>query len=115
MCEKPFTTDIKSAKYFVDEYKKAGILLAVNYTRRWNKTFIELKNKIKRNEYGKILNIVGFYNKGILLYAQKGYLQTRKSGCLQYKTFILRGLRKKPSKRQQNDFTTKIRRTRRKR
>jgi predicted dehydrogenase len=65
-CEKPLTTNIKSAKHLVKEYKKAKIFLAVNYTRRWNKTFINLRKKIKKNKYGCLLNAIGIYNKGIL-------------------------------------------------
>lgn len=65
-CEKPLTTDLKSAKYFTGAYKKTGILLSVNYTRRWNKAVIDLKEAIKKNKYGRVLNIVGLYNKGIL-------------------------------------------------
>jgi predicted dehydrogenase len=65
-CEKPFTTDIKSGRVLAREYKKARILLAVNYTRRWNKAFINLRKEIRKNRFGKCLNIIGIYNKGIL-------------------------------------------------
>ena len=62
-----------------------------------------------------MIKSVYFAAKSIDFAAKKGYLQARQSGLLQYKSFILRELAKKPLKRQQNDFTTKIGRTRRKR
>ena len=65
-CEKPLTLDIKSAEKIVKDYHKAGILLAVNFTRRWKKSVIKLKKGIKENKYGKVLNISGIYTKGIL-------------------------------------------------
>jgi len=65
-CEKPLTTDIESASCLVDEYLKAGIFLAVNFTRRWNRYMITLKKEIEENKYGNVLNIMGIYTKGIL-------------------------------------------------
>jgi len=65
-CEKPLTTDIQSGERLVKEYSQAGILLAVNYTRRFNKDIINLKKKINKNEFGQPLNIIGIYAKGIL-------------------------------------------------
>ena len=65
-CEKPLTTDTKSGERLVKEYSKAEILLAVNYTRRFNKHIIELKKEIKKSKYGQPLNIIGIYTKGIL-------------------------------------------------
>lgn len=65
-CEKPLTTNINSTKYLVKAYKKKDIILAVDYTRRWNEAVMALKGEIKKRKYGKILNIVGVYTKGIL-------------------------------------------------
>jgi len=65
-CEKPLTLDIKSAEKIVKDYYKAGVLLAVNFTRRWKKSVIKLKKEIEENKYGKVLNISGIYTKGIL-------------------------------------------------
>ena len=58
---------------------------------------------------------VYFAAKSIDFMAGKRHLQARQSVCLRHKSFDLIGLGKEPPKRQQNDFTTKIRRTRRKR
>lgn len=65
-CEKPLTTDVKSAEYFIKAYNEAHIVLAVNYLRRWNQSIINLKKKIEKNQFGQPLNIIGIYNKGIL-------------------------------------------------
>lgn len=65
-CEKPLTLDFKSAEKIVFDYNKAKILLSVNFTRRWKKNVMKLKNDIKKNKYGKVLNISGIYAKGIL-------------------------------------------------
>lgn len=65
-CEKPFTLDTKSAERMVKSYRKADILLAVNYTRRYKKSVIKLKKEIEKNTYGKVLNISGIYTKGVL-------------------------------------------------
>ena len=46
--------------------KKAGVSLAVNYTRRWDPKVIQLKANIKGGELGKIRSVIGYYNKGIL-------------------------------------------------
>ena len=65
-CEKPLTTDIASAQRIVTRYDQAGILLAVNFSRRWNPGVIRLKEEIQKDRYGRLLKAQGIYTKGIL-------------------------------------------------
>ena len=43
LCEKPLTLDMASAERIVDEYAKAGVYLSVNFSRRFDKSIIDLK------------------------------------------------------------------------
>ena len=65
-CEKPFTTDLKAGEELVKTYNQLKIPLAVNYNRRWNQAISELRDRIRKNEFGVNLNNVVIYNKGIL-------------------------------------------------
>jgi len=65
-CEKPLTTNIKASQKLVKKYHQAKIPLAVNYTRRWNPALIKLKKQISKKKFGSILNITGYYDKGIM-------------------------------------------------
>ncbi|WP_164997912.1 Gfo/Idh/MocA family protein [Methanolobus psychrotolerans] len=65
-CEKPLTINMESGKRIVNKYSEAGIVLAVNYSRRWDPITQHLKNEFEKGTYGKILNITGIYTKGIL-------------------------------------------------
>lgn len=65
-CEKPVTTALEETKTFVDECHKQNILLAVNYTRRWDPDISKLQASIHNGEWGILRSIIGLYNKGIL-------------------------------------------------
>jgi len=65
-CEKPITLDVASAMRIVEEYAESGIFLAVNYSRRFDTSIINLKKEITQGTYGNVLNIIGIYTKGIL-------------------------------------------------
>lgn len=64
-CEKPLATDVEEAKKIVHVFEQKGILLAINYTRRWDKKFQAIGHFIKNEELGKIQNAVLYYTKGI--------------------------------------------------
>jgi predicted dehydrogenase len=64
-CEKPLATDVEEAKEIVRIFKQTGILLAINYTRRWNKGFQAIGRMIRNGKLGKIQNAVLYYTKGI--------------------------------------------------
>ncbi len=64
-CEKPLAMNPASAQTIVNVCNKNKILLAVNYTRRWCPEIIELKKHIAGGRFGKALNAVCFYTKGV--------------------------------------------------
>lgn len=65
-CEKPITLDVESAERIVKDYANAGVLLAVNYSRRFDTSMIDLKREIAQGIHGNVLNAIGIYTKGIL-------------------------------------------------
>ncbi|MAS82680.1 MAG: hypothetical protein CMF45_08325 [Legionellales bacterium] len=65
-CEKPLTASTKDSYELIRTYKNKNILLAVNYSRRWDNHITNLKSEINKNLRGKLRSIVGYYNKGIL-------------------------------------------------
>lgn len=64
-CEKPLSTNYKEAQEFVSKCKDNGIILAVNYTRRWDPVVINFKKDIEQGKYGELVAISGVYNKGV--------------------------------------------------
>lgn len=67
-CEKPFLADEAPAAEICDLFDTRGIALQVNYTRRWNATFIELRDQISKGKWGALRKGFGFYAKGLRNY-----------------------------------------------
>lgn len=65
-CEKPFTSTLADSERLVAECRKSGVLLAVNYTRRWDPDIAKLKAAMQSDQWGRLRTVVGCYNKGIL-------------------------------------------------
>lgn len=65
-CEKPLGNTYDEAVDIKNMCEKAGVLLAVNHTRRWDPKVIELRNKIANGILGEIRSVVCYYNKGVL-------------------------------------------------
>jgi len=65
-CEKPLTKKYEDAVTLKNMCEKEGIILAVNYNRRWDPEVAKLKNEINKGELGSIRSVIGRYNKGIL-------------------------------------------------
>ncbi len=65
-CEKPVTTSLSETEKAVEACEKAGIPLAVNYTRRWDPDITKLQVDIQAGHWGHLRSVVGIYNKGIL-------------------------------------------------
>lgn len=65
-CEKPLTTSLEDTEQLVDECSKANILLAVNYSRRWDPDILKLQTEISTEQRGQLRSVVGIYNKGVL-------------------------------------------------
>ena len=66
IAEKPLTKTLEQATEIVDLYKRKNIPVAVNYTRRFAKGIVSLRNDIREENFGKPLRGVGYYGKGIL-------------------------------------------------
>jgi predicted dehydrogenase len=65
-CEKPITYSINESEELISKARNRSVLLAVNYSRRFDKDVQDLKDKIGTSLYGELRSIVGVYNKGIL-------------------------------------------------
>lgn len=50
IAEKPFCNNSQEAKIIIDLYKNKGIELAINYTRRYDKSVIEIREKMIKNK-----------------------------------------------------------------
>ncbi len=64
-CEKPLTTDVGAAEAIVSACAQRGIVLAVNYQRRWQPQMERIKNALKRGDLGDVQKVVVYYSKGI--------------------------------------------------
>lgn len=65
-CEKPVTPSAAETQRWVQACDEAGVLLAVNHTRRWAPDVIRLKQQLDAGQWGELRSITGLYNKGIL-------------------------------------------------
>lgn len=65
-CEKPVTPCAEDTKLLIEKCKEKNILLAVNYTRRWDSKIEALKADIYKHSRGDLRSVVATYNKGIL-------------------------------------------------
>ncbi len=57
--EKPFTLDAESAKATVDAVKKAGIVLGIDYQRRFHPSVAQIRDRIKSGALGTLCFCVG--------------------------------------------------------
>jgi predicted dehydrogenase len=65
-CEKPLTTSLSETERIVAECEKANVLLAVNYSRRFDPDLVKLQIDAQEGRWGQLRSITGCYNKGIL-------------------------------------------------
>jgi predicted dehydrogenase len=65
-CEKPVTGSAGQTAAAVRRCKEAGVLLAVNYTRRWDPAIADLRQGIREGRWGELRTIVACYSKGLL-------------------------------------------------
>jgi len=66
IAEKPLTTDLKSADAIVREASAKKIILAVNYTRRFDPAHQKIQDLIQSGKIGTVQTINAFYSKGTL-------------------------------------------------
>lgn len=65
-CEKPLGTDVARAEALVQAYRQRGIVLAVNYQRRWDPLVGRLTQALRNREIGTLQKVVVYYGKGLL-------------------------------------------------
>jgi methionyl-tRNA formyltransferase len=72
LCEKPLSLDPRTAAEMVTACKDQGVILAVNYLRRWDPKIRRLLDRIHSEEFGKIRLARAIYTKGIFHNASHG-------------------------------------------
>lgn len=65
-CEKPVTPTLSESLRRIEQCESAGILLAVNHTRRWAPDVVRLRDELRGGRWGTLRSVVGHYNKGVL-------------------------------------------------
>lgn len=63
--EKPLASSLEEAHHLVAAMDAAGARSVVNYSRNWDPSIRELRDRIAAGEMGKIQRIVAYYGKGI--------------------------------------------------
>lgn len=65
-CEKPLAPTFAEAEAIVEACEAAGVLLAVNHTRRWAPDVREIRHQLADGEYGQVRAASALYSKGVL-------------------------------------------------
>jgi predicted dehydrogenase len=65
-CEKPVTPSVQETRRWVEACRAAGVLLAVNHTRRWAPDVVRLRDELAAGHWGALRSLAGLYNKGVL-------------------------------------------------
>ncbi|WP_052340862.1 Gfo/Idh/MocA family protein [Salinarimonas rosea] len=65
-CEKPIAPTLPAATRMVEACARAGVLMAVNHTRRWAPDVVELARDLRAGRHGPVRSAYGLYNKGVL-------------------------------------------------
>lgn len=60
-CEKPLASTPEQAAEMVETCQAAGVVLAVNHTRRWEPIYVHAKRLLAEGAIGRIEAIVGYY------------------------------------------------------
>ncbi|MDP1946067.1 MAG: Gfo/Idh/MocA family oxidoreductase [Nitrospirota bacterium] len=60
-CEKPLAATPEQAAEMVEVCQSAGVLLAVNHTRRWEPIYVRAKQLVQDGAIGRLEAIVGYY------------------------------------------------------
>jgi predicted dehydrogenase len=65
-CEKPVCDDVAVTAKFVESFTRAGKVLAVAHSRRWDERLARLQHDLADGRWGPVRAVVGIYNKGVL-------------------------------------------------
>jgi predicted dehydrogenase len=64
-CEKPLGTDVSRAEYLVQACQRKGIVLAVNYQRRWDPQMERIRKALRDGALGSVQKVVVYYTRGV--------------------------------------------------
>lgn len=64
--EKPLALNLADVKEIIRLYNRSGILLQVNYTRRFLKEFYEIEKIIKEKKIGRLESATFYYSRGLI-------------------------------------------------
>lgn len=65
-CEKPLSDSVERSREMVRRCRDSGILLAVNYGRRWDTQLQKFAQDLNSGIWGEVRSVSGVYNKGLL-------------------------------------------------
>ncbi|CAK0771882.1 GFO_IDH_MocA domain-containing protein [Gammaproteobacteria bacterium] len=65
-CEKPVTSSLARTGELIARGAERSVLLAVNYTRRWDPAVVRLAYELRAGVWGAVRSVAGVYNKGVL-------------------------------------------------
>jgi len=65
-CEKPVAPTAAETRALADRCAAAGVILVVNYTRRWDADVIRLAEDLRTGIWGEVRSATGIYTKGIV-------------------------------------------------
>lgn len=65
-CEKPLGLESQEVAETAEAYDKAGILLQVNYTRRFLKEFADIRDEVLSGSLGKTETVTFYYSRGLV-------------------------------------------------
>ena len=60
-CEKPLASTVEQGVAMVETCRAAGVVLAVNHTRRWEPIYLQAKRLLDDGVIGRIESIAGYY------------------------------------------------------
>lgn len=66
ICEKPVTDSMNETKKIIREYKRLGIPVLVNHSRRFDGELAKIREQFKRGAFGKAISASMLYSHGIL-------------------------------------------------
>jgi predicted dehydrogenase len=60
-CEKPLATTVEQGAEMVQTCASAGVILAVNHTRRWESIYVHAKSLVEQGFLGRLESLIGYY------------------------------------------------------
>lgn len=59
-CEKPIATSLEDADRMIAAAREAGVILAVNHTRRWYPLYHHVRERLRAGDIGRLTRVVGY-------------------------------------------------------